>query len=215
MAEREDPAKKNGGLITLAEEKKYHKYVFDAVARKFVGKFEEMYSNEDKESFDSWSQEDMLHITKVISLAVLGRYNFDLIFDIGCGKGAFTHMLKKANNAVIGADMSKTAIAKAQAKYKDIDFRVMTADQCLDSIDGKAGHVVMMEILSYIEDWKAVIKKAAKRSKYIYISLYIPPDPIGFVKSFDELTDELKKYFRIETELILNKECIYVMGEAL
>jgi len=37
---------------------RYHKYVFDADKREFVGSFEEMYQNEKVDNFDSWHQED-------------------------------------------------------------------------------------------------------------------------------------------------------------
>ena len=42
----------------LGSERPYHKYVFDAESRQFVGEFEEMYQAEDKEQYDSWFQDD-------------------------------------------------------------------------------------------------------------------------------------------------------------
>lgn len=77
---------------------KYHKFVFNKANRKFVGKFEDMYQNEDIEGFDSWYSSNLTHIPKRIHYAILGQYNFNSILDFGCGKGAFTHLLKKSNN---------------------------------------------------------------------------------------------------------------------
>ena len=73
----------------------------------------------------------------------------------------------------------------------------------------------MMEILSYLKNWKEIVKKASNKAQYLFISLYLPPDPIGFIKSFSELKTEFNKYFRIETELLWNNETIFIMGEKM
>jgi len=104
---------------------KYHKYVFDIQNRKFVGNFEEMYQDEKKDNFDSWHQEDTRQLNRKIDLAVLENYNFSKIIDIGCGKGALTHLLKKRNNQVLGLDISETAISVAKERFPDIDFLVI------------------------------------------------------------------------------------------
>ena len=83
---------------------KYHKYVFDVEKRTFIGDFENMYAHESIEKFDSWHQ--------------------DTIVDIGCGKGALTHILKKKNNTCLGIDISQTAIDVAKERFNDIDFVV-------------------------------------------------------------------------------------------
>lgn len=104
---------------------KYHKYVFDLENRKLVGDFETMYQNESKENFDSWHQDDTRQLQRKIALAVLEDFNFSKILDIGCGKGALTHLLKKRNNKVFGIDISQTAVNIAQERFPDIDFRVL------------------------------------------------------------------------------------------
>ena len=101
--------------------KDYHKHVFDN--NKFVGNFEEMYQNE-KTDYDSWFQSDLRDYGYQLSLTILNQYNFNKILDIGCGKGLFTSLLKKKNNTVEGIDISSTAIKKAQASSKDINFSV-------------------------------------------------------------------------------------------
>jgi len=101
----------------------YHKYVFDTEKRQFIGQFEEMYQAEDSEGFDSWFEQDLRHLRKKISYAILSAYNFSRILDVGCGKGTFTHLLKKHNNQVVGIDVSETAIRKARESFPDIDFR--------------------------------------------------------------------------------------------
>lgn len=180
---------------------KYHKYVFDTEKRKFVGKFEKMYANEDKENYDSWLQEDLRGFKYVLSRAVLDQYNFNSILDIGCGKGTFTYLLKKKNNKVLGIDISKTAVAKAKAKYPDISFKMLKAEEII-SLKRKFDLVVVMEILSYLKTWREVIHKIAKISNYVFISLYLPPNPIGFVKTFQELSAEVEKHFTVVTKIV-------------
>ena len=74
---------------------KYHKYVFDQKAKAFVGDFEKMYLDEDKDCFDSWYQEDSRQLNRNIALSILKGWNFNSVLDVGCGKGALTHLLKK------------------------------------------------------------------------------------------------------------------------
>ena len=73
----------------------YHKYVFDTDKRKFKGNFEEMYQNEEREKFDSWHISNLTILARRVHLEIVNSYNFQTILDFGCGKGAFTHLLKK------------------------------------------------------------------------------------------------------------------------
>jgi 2-polyprenyl-3-methyl-5-hydroxy-6-metoxy-1,4-benzoquinol methylase len=147
----------------------YHKYVFDLKKRKFVGKFEEMYQHEDIEGFNSWHSSDLTHLAKLISLAILNRYNFKNILDFGCGKGAFTHILKKRNNYVLGLDISKTAIKKAKANYGNkIDFKVIQNNDFTSFVEKqKFDLTIILETLSYIRNWRKVIEDISKFSIYI------------------------------------------------
>lgn len=184
---------------------KYHKYVFDTENRKFVGQFEDMYLNEDKDNFDSWFQEDLTALKYKISLEILNQYNFESILDVGCGKGAFTHLLKQKNNSVLGVDISETAIKKAKAKFPKVNFQVLKANEIL-SLNEKFDLAVVMEILSYLETWKEFIGEISKMSTYIFIALYIPENPIGYVKSFEDLSSEVEKHFEIVTKIINETE---------
>jgi len=190
----------------------YHKYVFDENKREFVGKFEEMYQGEDKEGYDSWYQQNLNHLPTQVSLTLLNQYNFSKILDIGCGKGAVTHLLKRTNNKVRGIDISKTAIEKAKARYKDIDFKVLSVNELIETQQEQYDLVVMIESLSYMENWREVIKYTSSITRYIFIRLYLPNNPIGFVKSFKSLKDEIVKYFDIEVENLLNNEALFILG---
>ena len=195
----------------------YHKYVFDLKNKKFIGKFNEMYQREDVEDFDSWFSSDLTHLPKLISLAILNRYNFKNILDFGCGKGSFTHILKKRNNYVLGLDISKTAIKKAKVNYGNkIDFMVIQDNEFTSFVQKqKFDLTIILETLSYIENWRKAIKDISKFSIYIYITLYIPANPIGFVKSFQELIDAIENYFNIEEKIIYNDESIFILAKNL
>jgi len=191
----------------------YHKYVFDERKRKFVGRFEEMYASEDKEHFDSWFQDDVNDFSRRFSSWVINQNYYDSILDVGCGKGAFTNLLKINNRKIVGVDVSPTAIAKARSRYPGIKFKVMTADQTLKMDKREPWDlIVMMEILSYLKDWREVIRKASLRGKSIFISLYLPPKPIGFIKNFNTLKTHLKKYFEIESELLWKGKHIFLLA---
>ena len=188
----------------------YHRFVFDSENRKFVGDFEGMYQFEDIESYDSWHSSSLTNLAKRIHLEILNKYNFSSILDFGCGKGFFTHLLKKANNRVIGIDISDTAINKAKSYFKDeIEFFSLK-DNNFEVIVDKVDLIVCLETLSYIQNYQDLIYKFSKVTKYLYISLYIPQNPIGFVKSFDDLKQELNKYFIIIYEIIFNVESIFI-----
>ena len=187
----------------------YHKYVFDEENQEVVGKFEEMYQAEDVENYDSWHQDDMRLLTKQISLVLLNRYNFNNILDVGCGKGAFTHLLKKENNQVTGIDVSKTAIQRAKAKYADISFSCV--DLTKDSFKKMAFFkkhydlIVFMEILSYLPNWSNVIEEFSRIGDYVLITSDIPENPIGYVKSKEGLKAVVQKYYEILDELYLSR----------
>lgn len=189
----------------------YHKYVFDVNKRRFVGEFEEMYASEEQEGFDSWHQNDLMALPKQISQMMCKKYTAQNILDIGCGKGAFTTLLKTNENYVLGVDLSKTAVKKAKSAYPDVEFSSMTANEALD-IDRKWDLVVMMEILSYLEDWDSVIRKISCTTHYFHLSLYLPDNPIGFVKSYQDLHNSFTQYFEIDTEIVMDQECFFLLG---
>lgn len=193
----------------------YHKYVFDVVNKKFVGEFEEMYKQEKKLNFDSWHQDDSRQLNRQIALNILSAFNFGLILDIGCGKGSLTHQLKKRNNKVFGIDISPTAIEVASSRFQDIAFDVVDANNCnaLESYlttchkDGSLTFdlVFSAEILSYLENWKDLVAFLSTKTKYILVALFLPENPIGFVRSKEELVAVISRHFEIIEEVYLNK----------
>jgi trans-aconitate methyltransferase len=190
----------------------YHKYVFDIEGRKFVGRFDDMYAAEETEGFDSWHERDLRMLRKRISLDILDGYAFGSVLDVGCGKGTFTQFLKRANNSVLGVDGSAAAIAKARASFPDIEFRQLDVHE-LSSIGRTFDVVVIMAVLAYVEDWPLVLKQVAQLTKWIYVAEFIPPNPIGFVKSSDNLVEEFASNFDIRTKVLVDDVHVMLLGE--
>jgi trans-aconitate methyltransferase len=190
---------------------KYHDYVFQR--GQFVGNFEAMYQNEDLMGYCSWYQDDMRDLGYQLSFTILAQYNFNSILDLGCGEGMFTSLLKKKNNHVTGVDISPTAIKKAEARFKDIVFFVgdINTEVFLQRYD----LVVLREVLSYVENWREVLKSLVNISKYIFVSLDLPENPRGFIKSFGELIAEMSLYYEIITmvEITTAGKQILILGK--
>lgn len=195
----------------------YHKYVFDQENRTFVGKFEDMYRAEAEKGFDSWNQDDARHLDKRFCLDVLAQYNFNRILDVGCGKGMITQYLKKQNNHVLGIDLSESALRVAKTRFPDIQFKQadITLDDWVDKISWGGDLIVCMEALSYIENWRDVLKTFGKIGKYVMIALFIPENPIGYVKSFDQLSETFERHFEIEEDIrLMNRNKIILFGKS-
>jgi SAM-dependent methyltransferase len=197
----------------------YHKYVFDQENRKFIGKFEKMYLTEHMEGFDSWHQEDQRDLSKQIILLLLKRYNFNKVLDVGCGKGSFTHQVKKVNNQVTGIDISKTAIRIAQKKFPDVNFECVNLGLKLPDLPilvQKYDLILFMEILSYLQNWQELLQEFIKLGDYFLISLFIPENPIGFVKSPEELGKFFKTHFEVIEEIqLLRARKTILFGKSL
>lgn len=189
----------------------YHKYVFDEAARKLVGDFEGMYSSEEAEGFDSWLSADLRAMRHKITSAVLSEYNFNLILEVGCGKGYAASALKKANNKVVAVDVSPTAIRKAKASFPDIDFRVLDASK-IGTLKDHFDLIAFQAVFAYLPDWQSVLGTSASMTQYCLASEYIPPNPIGMVKSIEALREAFVKHYKIMHEVILDGQSITLFG---
>ena len=189
----------------------YHKYVFDEASRKLVGDFEGMYSSEETEGFDSWLSADLRAMRHKITNPILSDYNFDRILEVGCGKGYAASTLKKINNKVVAIDVSPTAIKKAKASFPEIDFRVLDASS-IDSLKEQFDLIAFQAVLAYLPNWQSVLATSASMTEYCLVSEYVPPNPIGMVKSIEELRDAFGKHYNIVNEIILNGQSMTLFG---
>jgi trans-aconitate methyltransferase len=201
-------------MVGMAE---YHKYIFDKSKRKFLGCFEQMYKAEKDSAFDSWHQDDLRHLDLNICRAILDQYVFANILDVGCGKGAFTHLLKKQNNEVLALDISPTAIERARVCYPDIWFEQadVTKEGWIQIVE-EYDCVVCLELLSYIDSWRRLIKEFSQLGKYSLIKLFVPDNPIGYVKVVDDLVNEFSRHFKIIEDIRMhNRYHIIIFGKSI
>jgi SAM-dependent methyltransferase len=192
---------------------KYHRYVFDNEARRLVGDFETMYAAEDKEGFDSWQSHDTRHLRLHIARAILADYNFDNVLEIGCGKGTAAQFLKRRNNRVLGIDIAPTAIAKAQASFPDIEFRCMDAND-IGTLGERFDLVSVQGTFAYVSGWRDLLATIAGMTDFCLIAEYIPPNPIGMVKSAAELLSAFSGHFTLAHRVILDDEIVILLGRS-
>ncbi len=192
---------------------KYHKYVFDTDARRLVGDFEAMYGAEDREAFDSWHSHDARHMRLRLALTLIADLNFSNILEVGCGKGTAAQFLKRSNNRVLGVDMAPTAIAKAKASFPDIEFRCLDARE-IGSLAEQFDLVTFQAVLAYIDTWRELLATAAGMTDYVLVAEYVPANPIGMVKSVNELLSAFSEHFNVEHKLIYDDEVVICLGRS-
>ena len=71
--------------------------------------------------------------------------------------------------------------------------------------------IITAECLSYLSNWKEFIQVASRNIDYLMITLFIPKDPIGFVKSAKELELEICKHYEIIESVHLTKSGFFVI----
>ena len=98
---------------------------------------------------------------------------------------------------VRGLDCSPTAVRIERERHPHLRFQVADAIHTAD----RWGHqdlIVISEVLSYVADWRELVSKAARSAAFLCIGLYLPPNPMGWVKSFDELLSVSRSVGAIE-----------------
>ena len=188
----------------------YHDFVFDTKNRQFIGRFEDMYRAEDTERFDSWDQDNPHRLDVHLVRALVDSASPRNIADIGCGKGFLTSLLTHPNRTVLGCDVSETALTTARGRapsavfvhlsdasiYPLVQF-LFNARRSLGTID----MVVMSQVLSYIADWPNLVDIASAYSNGLCLALYVPRDPIGFVKSWGDVVETVSKKMDVTASL--------------
>jgi 2-polyprenyl-3-methyl-5-hydroxy-6-metoxy-1,4-benzoquinol methylase len=187
----------------------YHEFVFDEHKRKFLGKFEEMYKAESSASFDSWGQDNQFRLDLQIAVALIESVNPASIIDIGCGKGLLTSRLAKPGREILGTDVSTTAMSIAAQRCPTASFVTLPDSKTSSLISflqqnhlgAQADIVVMAQVLSYIDNWQELIRVVFTEAKGLCVSLYLPEDPIGFVKTWGELIDVVSRNSTVKSSL--------------
>lgn len=88
---------------------------------KLVAEFEQMYVDFD----DPWEQStrEQFAIEKQVTLETVKQQGFKRVLEYGCGLGHFSGKLSNISEAVLGVDISNTAISKARMRYPNVSFK--------------------------------------------------------------------------------------------
>lgn len=105
-----------------------------------------------------WHRRRFAEIKKLIH-----DFRAQKILDVGCHGGRFTYELftyfPKAS--VYGIDISPTAIAYAQKRYKQISFQIARAEK-LPFKDGEIDLVTSFDVLEHIEDIHKAVEETGR-----------------------------------------------------
>jgi SAM-dependent methyltransferase len=150
------------------KDKSYHDYVIKD--GKFIGKFDEMYS----EFTDPWTQS--IQPNKYSRMAgIIHIKNFDIksVLECGCGLGYYAEWIRKETKIIPKSiDLSPVAIEKAKNLFPDLDFEV--ADISSDLSKYKEYDAVMLsEIIWYIlPDLKKIFEVLEQdfKGKYLIVN---------------------------------------------
>jgi len=202
----------------------YHKYVFNLQDREFVGEFDQMYKNEAVNHYDSWNQDQIKTPELTFATTIIERYGFSSILDIGCGKGAYTNSLAMMDLKISGLDLSETAIQIASTRYPYITFKQVdvsiSEDLKSELINAKKNDeefvdlVIFSEVLSYLENWQSILCLVSNNAKNIFVKLYLPEDPIGFVKNFASVESSVNENFNISETVILEDSTMLLLAKS-
>lgn len=188
----------------------YHRFVFRD--GRLVGEFEEMYAAGEREGFDPWQQDgtDARHA----EIVALRPDRVRTLLDLGCGKGTLTARLAAGCEGAVAYDVSPTAVRIAQERHPWIDFRVLD-EPLADALAGQRFDLACaLEVLSYLPDWRDTLAVLARHADRMLISLYLPPEPAGFVRSFDELRASVAEVAAVEEELLVDDGSVLILRAA-
>ena len=186
---------------------RYHDYLSPTGAD-----FDAMYQAEQDEDFDAWYQSDLRPISYRLLSTVMSAFSFTSILDIGCGKGAQTHLMALRGRRIVAYDISEMAIRKAKASYPNIDFRV--GDGLTAAKSGGYDCAVMSQTLYVQPDWREVIAETAKRCNWLIVHEYVPIETEWHVPDVFDLIREFNKHCTIDTKIVMNDDRVLLVGQS-
>jgi ubiquinone/menaquinone biosynthesis C-methylase UbiE len=103
----------------------------------------------------------------------------------------------------VAADISTTALDIARARVPHATFVHMDvgSPERWPELGGAFHVVTCLELLSYLERWRDVVRQCARVARYALVVLYLPESPIGFVKTHDELAEEFGRHFVVQHDI--------------
>jgi SAM-dependent methyltransferase len=161
----------------------YHKYIYDAGARKIVGDFDAAYRN----CGDVWPSQHQVDILKfrAVEQMARGRSPQARILDIGAGYGDFVALLLAQGFEATGVEISPAAVRKGQERFGLEEGRLLIGDlkKGLPFPDHAFDVVVLFGVFWFLLDsldfCLGEIHRLLPPDGVFAVSISIPDDPIG------------------------------------
>jgi ubiquinone/menaquinone biosynthesis C-methylase UbiE len=93
--------------------------------------------------------------------------------DLGCGAGEFTAALARAGVPAVGADVAEAALARARARYPELDFRLVPFDGALPFEDNSFELVWAGEVIEHVADtglWLSEVRRVLAPSGRLLVT---------------------------------------------
>jgi len=124
------------------------------------------------------------------------------VLDVGCGEGTITYDIAKyfSKADVTGIDFSKTGIKLASANYKlaNLNFKYDLQSKLLNR---NYDLITAFEVLEHVGDWKRLLRRMARSSKYLLLSF-----PTGRMRAFEVSVGHVRNFKKGEVENFLLTE---------
>ncbi len=123
------------------------------------------------EKRDFWKEKNSYYWQDIESLCAFLIPDEASVLEVGCGTGDLLARLNVVRK--VGIDYSQNMISVARAKYPEIEFHVMEAEQI--QLDDKFDYIVLSNLIGYVEDIQEVfiaLQKVCHPQSKIIVTYY-------------------------------------------
>ncbi|MEZ5778663.1 MAG: class I SAM-dependent methyltransferase [Paracoccaceae bacterium] len=137
------------------------------------GKIRMLYSLEDP--WEMTSEREQFRFGKTMEHLRAVRPHFKSILEFGSGEGHQSAYLRTICDELYGAEISKTAIARAARRCPEANFAVAALEDATDVFgDRHFDLITACEVLYYAVDIPSILKALQNRADRIYVTNYHP-----------------------------------------
>jgi len=116
-------------------------------------------------------------MTRLIEALTTELHGYKEILDLGVGTGRFAEPLQKAGFKVVGIDISKRMISKAEEK--DVKNLLLADARSIPFRDKSFDVTISVHLLHLISEWRKTLGEVCRVSRHAMLSLYYSQkDPV-------------------------------------